>query len=228
VLAGLGCYKFLLIPTVFVLTVIVLTAVGLRRTIRFVAGGAASLLPSFVYYYYYPDYFFRTLGSAGGIGGHCHHIERFHAFHKIRNVGGFEGWYVGNKVWLYLAIAGAILSAILYLRGRLNVLQSLGLSAGIVALVSLEPFRLEPTVGVLWMDAVDRRSSRSQFAVLLVLFTHAAAWFYLAYPRLLQFHEPLAPHFNMNGTAVGSALVVLLLVTVLEGSREGLLSDLSG
>ena len=225
VLAGLGCYKFLLIPTVFVLTVIVATAGGVKRGMLFVAGGLASLLPSLVYYYYHPEFLVRTLRNAGAIGAHSHKIAPFQPFYRIRDFGGFGSWYLDNRVWLYLAIAGAILSAIPYVRGRLNVLQSLGLSAGVVALVSLEPLRLEPTIGVLWMDAVERRDSRSQIAILLVLFTHAAAWLGAAHPRILTTHQ-VVRYLDMNGAVVGAAVVYLLFVTIRSGSREGLFSDI--
>jgi hypothetical protein len=225
-LAALGCYKFLLIPTVLVLLVITTAAAGLKSGARFAAGGLASLLPSLVYYFAYPDYLVRTLSSAGGIGGHSHHIEKFHALFLLREVGGFESWYIGNRVWLYVAIAGALLSAVLYLRRRVNVLQSLGLSAGVVALCSVEPFRLEPTVGLLWLDAVDREDSWLQIAVLCVVFVHAAAWFYPAHSRYLVFYQPAARFFDMNGTALGVAVAGLLVVTLLRGGGEGLLSDL--
>ena len=99
-LAALGCYKFLLIPTVFVLSVIIVTTAGWKKTMWFCAGGAATLLPSVIYYYVHPEYLVRTLGSAGAMGGHSHHVEPFHAFYLIRDLGGFGDWYVGNRVWL--------------------------------------------------------------------------------------------------------------------------------
>jgi hypothetical protein len=221
VLAGLGCFKFLLIPTVLVLAAITARTAGWKRCGLFVAGGLASLLPSALYYLSEPDYLWRTLRSTGGMGAHSHHIEPFHAFYLIRSLGGFESWYVGNRVWLYVAVAGALLCILLHLRGRLNALQALGTSAGIVALFSVEPFRLDPTLGLLWMDAVDRQDARSQTAVLAVSFTHAAAWFHPAHSRFLDFYDPAIPLLHMNGAAVGIALACLLLVTLRAGARAG-------
>ena len=226
--AGLACYKFLLVPTIFVLAVVTIRTAGWRRSRLFIAGALASLVPSVVYYGANSDYLVRTLRSGGGMGGHSHHIEPFHAFYRLRDIAGFEDWYVGRRVWLYAAIAGALVSAVLYLSRRLNALQSLGVSAGVVALVSVEPFRMEPTIGLLWMDAVERRDLRLQTAVLVVVFTHAAAWFYPARPNIFAFYEPAVRLFDMNGTAVGLALAYLLVVTLLHGSRDGLLSSTDG
>jgi hypothetical protein len=220
-LAGLGCFKFLLIPTAFVLAAITARSAGLRRCGLLVAGGLASLAPSALYYLAQPELLWRTLGSAGGMGAHSHHIEPFHVFYRVRELGGFESWYVGQRVWLYLAIAGALLCVALHLRGRLNALQALGSSAGIVALFSVEPFRLEPALGLLWLDAVDRQDARMQAAVLGVSFTHAAAWLHPAHSRFLDFYDPAARLLHMNGAAVGLALVALLVVTWRAGARAG-------
>jgi len=51
-------------------------------------------------------------------------------------------------------------------------------------------------------------------AIVLLLFAHAAAWFYPADSRYLALYEPAAPYLSMNGAVVGAALIAVLLLAV--------------
>jgi hypothetical protein len=224
-LASLACYKFLLIPTVLLLGIIVAARFGRRPLTRFASGGALALVPSLIYYAYDPAFFARATGNLGAIGGHSQHLEEFHVLHAFRGIPGLETTYVQGRVWFYLAVLGVVLAAALYLRKRLNTFQALGLSCGVVALVSVEPFRMEPMVGLLWMDAVHRGDRRLQGAIAVLLFTHAAAWFPLASPRYLSFFPPAAGLWEAKGLYVGVALLSVLACVLLAGGGVDLLEE---
>jgi hypothetical protein len=226
-LAFLSCYKFLLIPTLLVLLAILHRRCRLNDLKRFYFGGLVSLLPSLLYYVYFPSVLLRELTNMGAIGVHCNHIETFHPLHLFASIEGFERWFIDGHIWFILAVAGTSLAMMLYFSGKLTTLQALGMSAGFVALFSLEPFRLEPTIGLLWLDAVHRRDMRVQTAVLVVIFVHALAWFPNANPAFLTLSPDLPSRlWSGRGLVLGTALIGLLTTLLLSENRDDFLDGI--
>jgi len=225
--ALLGCYKFLLIPTIFVLLIIIIRTYKWKGAIPFVLGGLVSLLPSFAYYCHDLQALLRIISHRAAIGSHAGHIEPFHfLFFSSRLMDGFEAWYLGNQVWLYLSLLGMLLSIILFLLKRLNTLQSLAFSCAAVAIFSLEPFRIEPMIGLLWLDAIFRRDLLSQGAIFSILFVHAATFYDLANSRFLVF-APQAPLFlwEIRGFYLGVAIVCSLVVILFAKNKQDLVIE---
>lgn len=208
--AAFSCYKFLMIPTVIVLFFIVVLKYGAKNSLRAWAGAAVFFIPSLIYYLYDGETLLTIITHQAAIGAHAGHIEPFHFFYLVsRNVHGFEAWYINTKIWFLLSISGIPVSLLLYRLKRLNFLQSLALSYAFVAIFALEPFRLEPLVGLLWLDAVYRENVRLQAAIVSILFIHAAAWYETANSAFLIF-DPAMPHslWLGKGLFLGAAIIV--------------------
>ena len=223
--AFFGCYKFLLVPTIMVLLVLLLIRYGPKKVMLFCLGGVLFLVPSFIYYFYDPASLVRIIANQAAIGGHCSHVEPFHFFFFLNFLWpslwpGFQDLYVGQKIWLYLCLLGIPLSILFYLLKRLNFSQSLAFSSAIVAIFALEPFRLEPTIGLLWLDAVHRKDLRVQLGIFSILFVHAAGWYDIANSWVLNFHEA-APLFlwNFRGLFLGLAIMITLLIILFEKDK---------
>jgi hypothetical protein len=219
--AFFSCFKFLLIPTLLVLLVLLLIRHGLKKVLLFCLGGVLFLAPSFIYYYD-PALLLKIIANQAALGGHCGHIEQFHFFFFLNSLHpGFQDWYVGHKLWFYLCLSGIPLSILFYLCKRLNFSQCLAFSCAVVAIFALEPFRLEPTIGLLWLDAVYRKDLRAQLGIFSILFVHAAVWYDLAYSRVLSFH-PSAPLFlwNFRGLFLGLAIIITLLIILFEKDKR--------
>lgn len=223
----LSCYKFLLVPTVLVLVLIVWARYGRRCVVRYLAGGLVSLVPSLIYFAYDLPYLLRLIAERAAIGAHSQQIEPFHFLYAVNKVlPGLEAMYIGHEIWFYLSLLGVPVALSLFRLGRLNLLQSLALSYAFVALFAPEPFRLEPLVGLLWLDAIYRGDLRLQTAVFVVLFTHAAAWYDWANSRYLVF-DPHMPSvvWAARGLILGLTVVLALAVVILGKNKADLLLD---
>lgn len=221
VFSSLAIYKFLLIPTIIVLFFIVLFNFSKKSLWYFVLGGFVGLLPNLMYYIYDSQPIVRIVTRLGAVGGHAHHIEPFHFLYIFSGFPGVEYVYVQNKLWFFLILTGTCFSIVLYLIKRINALQALGISAAFVSLFSLEPFRLEPTIGLLWMDAVYRNDNTLKKVMYFVIFADALVWFPLASPRFLQFQE--FPKIVLNSTGgfiLGLVVLALIVVTVFHGNSK--------
>jgi uncharacterized membrane protein YidH (DUF202 family) len=104
---------------------------------------------------------------------------------------------------------------------RLNFCQCLAFSCAFVAIFALEPFRLEPTIGLLWLDSVYRKDLRVQLGIFSILFVHAAVWYDLANSRILEFHVS-APLFlwNFKGLFLGLVIIIVLLIILFEKDKR--------
>lgn len=214
--AAFSCYKFLMIPTVIVLFFIVILQYGSQRALRAWAGAGVFLIPNLIYYLYDVETFLTIVTHQAAVGAHSGHIEPFHFFYLLSQiVGGYEAWYINTRIWFLLSISGIPISLLLYRLKRLNFLQCLAFSYAFVAVFALEPFRLEPLVGLLWLDAVYREDVRLQTAVFSILFIHAAAWYETANSAILVF-DPAAPRslWLAKGLFIGAAIVVSFWVAL--------------
>lgn len=221
-LAGAACYKLLLVPTVLVLAGILWRQRGWKAVRLFTLGGAAFLAINLPYYLADPQAFTRLLANQGNIGGHAAQMDWFHFLYIFSRVWpGFEAHYLQGRLWLILTLLVAGLSLWLFLRRRINTLQALALSYTGVALFSPEPFRLEPLAALLWLDAISRRDRTTQTALAFTLLVHAAAWFDLAYFRMLS-PDPQAPWWlwGARGFILGEALIFTLLVALQKKNRR--------
>jgi hypothetical protein len=223
VMAALSCYKFLMVPTVFVLLVLVWIKAGWRSALWFIMGGVIVLIPNIVYYAYDPQNLLRVVSSQAAIGAHSDKIEPFHFFYLLsQSVETFESWYIGTKTWLWLSLAGIPISLGLYWLKRLTFLQCLALGYAFVAIFAPEPFRLEPLVGLLWLDAVYRGSLKVQTAIFVILFVHAFAWYDLANSAFLSF-DPAVPDLWLGrGLFLGLAIIVTFGIILLEKDKREL------
>lgn len=225
---GAACYKLLLVPTAIVLAWVAWKRLGRPAALRFLLGGAAFLLPNLLYYAADPAALARILASQGNIGGHAAQMDWFHFLYIFsRVIPGFEAIYLDGRIWLGLVMLTAGVSGWLFARGRVNVLQALALSYAGVALFSPEPFRLEPLIALIWLDAVVRKDSATQTALGFTLLVHAAAWFDLAYFRLFT-PDPQAPWWLWGGRGfiLGEALIFTLVVMLRPRNRGESLFDL--
>jgi hypothetical protein len=217
----------MLAPVVMVLLVIILLRYGFKKAALFILGGAISLVPSLIYYCYDTGTLLRILEKKAAVGGHCEHIEVFHFFYLLSMFKPeFSNWYIGNSVWFYLSMLGVPLSLLLYWRKRLNIFQSLALSYGFVTIFALEPFRLEPLAGLLWLDAVYRKDLRIQVGVFSILFIHAVAWYDSACSRFVNLYAdaPLSL-WQGRGLCLGLAIIIVLLMVVFEKDKTDLMFD---
>ena len=221
VFGGLSCYKFLMMPTIFVLIVILVKWRGVDKALKYSVGGLIAAIPSVLYYILDPSKLDRVLQTKAAIGAHSSHIERFHFFYGVSKIiDGFEQWYLGNEVWFYLVILGAFLSAVLFLTKRVNSLQALALSYAFVSLLAPEPFRLEPLIGLIWLDAIYRRDLKLQLATLVILVVHAGIWLQYAYPQFLDF-DIATPLFFWTARGVYLGLAVIAACVLMVGRTKG-------
>jgi hypothetical protein len=217
-----SCYKFLLVPTLLVFIVLLLMRHEFKKVIVFCLGGVLFLVPSFIYYCYEPALLMKVISNQAALGGHCFHIEPMHFLFSIKNsFPGLENMYVGQKLWFYLSLSGVPLSILLYWRKRLNFCQSLAFSCAIVAIFALEPFRLEPMIGLLWLDSVHRDDLRAQTGIIAILLIQAAAWYDLANSWILTFYSTDVLYlWNFRGLLLGLAIIVTLLIILLEKDKR--------
>ena len=221
----LSCYKFMSAPTLIVLSIIILWRYGSKKAALFVLGGVISLVPSLIYYCYDPGTLLMILERKANIGGHSKDIDIFSIFYLLSKYKpGFSNWYIGKNVWFYLSMMGVPLSLLLYRRKRLNIFQSLALSYGFVAVFALEPLRLEPLVGLLWLDAVYRKDLRVQVGIFTILSIHAIAWYDSG--RILNLYAD-APWFlwQGKGLCLGLAVIIVLLMVVFEKDKRDIMFD---
>lgn len=225
--AALSAYKFLLLPTLLVLFVILLTKCRFVDLLLFVLGGLFSLVPSAVYYVYDVEVLSLFLERRAAVGAHSYHVEPFHFFHILtRFVDTFDALYIERQLWFYLAMLGIPVSLALYFFKRLTLLQAMAMSYGFVAIFAPEPFRLEPLIGLLWLDAVFRRDLRVQTATFVVLFTHAAAWFDRANSRFLTFNPAMPTAlWEARGLFIGLAIIATFLIVVSGDDKRELFAD---
>jgi hypothetical protein len=219
---ALGCYKFMLIPSAAVLTLIVLHRYGWKKLIPYFAGVLMTLIPSAIYYAYYPQRLLEIVSRFGSVGGHAYLIERYHFLFFVSNrIPGFNTFYLEHHIWVIIVVAGAVISAFLYWRGKLNSLQALGITEAIVCLAAPESFHLEPMIGLLWLDATRRRDLSLQTAVFATILLFSAAW----YPDLNWDFESGALQLLMflwepRGLVVGAAVISVIVLTVRGGAPE--------
>jgi hypothetical protein len=218
--AAFSCYKFLLAPTCITLGILVLWQNGFKRVLQFLVGAAIFLIPNVVYYFFDLSTFLRIVSQQAAIGAHAAHIEPFHFFYVVSSLfEGFEAWYIGKKIWFLLSLSGIPISLLLFKLKRVNFLQCLALSYAFVALFALEPFRLEPLIGLVWLDAVNREDIPLQSSVFVTLFIHAAAWYDLANSAFLTF-DPAMPVDLWSGRGFYLGLAVILMILIMVSKRQ--------
>ena len=83
VFGGLSCYKFLMMPTILVLIVILVKWRGVGKALKYCVGGLIAAIPSVLYYISDPSKLDRVLQTKAAIGAHSSHIERFHFFYGV-------------------------------------------------------------------------------------------------------------------------------------------------
>lgn len=221
VFAALSCYKFLMIPPVIVLAVIIATRRGIRDFARFSAGGLVVAAFNGIYYYFDPSKLVRILENKAALGANSSHFYRFHflfGFSKLMN--GFESWYFNNEIWFYLVLSGVLISLLLYRFGKLNVIQSLAFSYAFVCLFGPEGYRMDPLIGLVWLDSVDREDYRLQILTLVLILVDAGVWLQYAYPANLIF-DPSFPMFLFSGRGLYLGIAVIgILLAMSFGSRK--------
>lgn len=223
--AGLSAYKFMLIPTLLVLFAMLLGKYPRKTIWMFILGGLISLIPSILYYIFNPEVLSLLLARRAAVGAHSYHIERFHFLYLLsKHIPNLTEWYIDKQMWFYLTMLGIPVSLLLYIQKRLTVLQTLAFSYGFVVLFAPEPFRLEPLIGLLWLDAVFRCDLRLQAAIFGVLFTHAAAWFDRAYPHALTL-DPAMPVelWEARGLYIGLAVILALGIAITGQDKRDLI-----
>jgi hypothetical protein len=225
IFAVLCAYKLLLIPTLGILGIILLSRTDLRKVGAFVLGGIVGFMSSALYYVGDPSYFSRALSSLGAIGYNSDRIESFHFLYPFREIPGFEVAYVHGKLWFIVVVIAIIITVLLFVLRSINALQALALVSGVVTVAAPEPFRMEPVVGLLWLDAVYRRDLRLQTAVFFVLFMHGAAWLFPAKPEPIVFIDGAERIWELKGFLLGLAIFNMLGAAVLAKSREDWLLD---
>jgi hypothetical protein len=208
-----------------VLLIIIIRKFGISNALRFIFGGIIFIIPSLLYYFYDTQTLLKIIGNQAAIGGHCNHIESFHFFFLIANIfKGFEAWYIGNKIWFFLSMLGIPISLLLYKLKRVNFIQCLALSYAFVTIFAPEPFRLEPLIGLLWLDAVFRESIRMQTFIFITLLIHSAAWYDIANSTFLIF-DPATPYFLWigKGLYLGMSVIIMFLIVVFEKEKKDLI-----
>lgn len=227
IMVGLGCYKFMLLPSAAVLTVIVLHRYGWKRVIPFVVGGVLTLIPSAVYYAYYPHPLLKIIANFGSVGGHSQSLEAYHFLYFIGNrVEGLGDFYLQKHIWLMVIVAAAGISAMLYWRGKINSLQALGITEAIICIAAPETYHLEPMIGLLWLDAARRRDLNLHTALFATLLTFSAAW----YPYLEWHFETGAMQLLMFmwepiGMIVGAAAISAIVFVLRGGAGDSEVLD---
>jgi hypothetical protein len=216
--AAIGCYKFMLFPTVFVLFILVIILDGWKNGLKFLLGGTIFLIPNLIYYLFDQNTFLRILQNQAAIGAHSQSIEPFNFFYPLTQflkVKVIKTWYINEKIWLILSLAGVPISLWLYKIKRLNFLQTLACSYAFIAIFAPEPFRLEPFIGLLWLDAVIRGKMWLKTMLFIILFTHAFAWFDFANSRILVF-DPSIPEWLWiaRGTIIGFLMLLTLIIII--------------
>lgn len=225
IFASLSCYKFLLLPTIIVLNIIILQKYGRKKLIPFIYGGIIALIPSFIYYFYDPIFLSRLFPTLGSVGGWSKEIHPMHFFYFLKEQPGFKDWYFGSKIWFWLSISGMIISIILLLSKRLTSFQALGFCSAIVGLFNPENFLLEPTIGILWMDSVYRKDLRSKTAIFITLFIHTAVFFPYHNFYILSIAEK-APLYILDygrGLYFGISIIYMLYINLISKNKEDLL-----
>ncbi|MBV6392152.1 MAG: hypothetical protein KPEEDBHJ_01374 [Anaerolineales bacterium] len=218
--AAFGCYKFLLVPTFITFGILIFWQYGFKNALQFLLGAVIFIIPNAVYYFFDTGTLLRIVTQQAAIGAHGTHIEPFHFFYTISSrFEGFEAWYIGNKIWFLLSLSGIPISLILFNFKRVNFLQCLAVSYAFVALFALEPFRLEPLIGLVWLDAVERNDLPLQSSVFVTLFIHAAAWYDLANSAFLTF-DPAIPADYWAGRGFYLGLTVILMIGVMVIKRQ--------
>ncbi len=217
-LAGLSCYKFLLIPAIVLIFIIIFLKRGARFAIFFFVGIVISFIPSFLYYINDPSRLLKKISSFGAIGAHCVHIEPFHflfAFKKF--FPHLEAIYIHYKIWLFIVFLGFLLSVILYIFKLLNPLQAISLCYAITVIVIPEPFRLEPLIVLLWLDALNRDSYLLRLFTWILLLVHSASWFDFANFRSLAFDNSM-PFFlwEYRGVFIAAAVITTIIISLVD------------
>jgi hypothetical protein len=225
--AAISCYKFLMIPPVIVLAAIIAFRKGFKKFTRFSLGGLLVVAFNAIYYVIDPSKLTRILDHKAALGAHSAHIYRFHflfGFSKL--IDGFESWYIGNDVWFYIVLGGIPISLLLYRIGRLNILQSLAVSYAIVCLFGPEGYRIEPLIGIIWLDAIHRSDYRLQLMTLVLIFIDAGVWLQYAHPTNLIF-DPTMPMFLFTGRGLylGIAVIGIMMVMLAGKNKQDLILE---
>jgi hypothetical protein len=211
--AALSCYKFLMIPPVILLTVVLLFRKGFKDFARFSAGGLIVVAFNGIYYLLDPNKLTRIMENRAALGAHSGEIYRFHfLFGLSKVVDGFESWYIGNEIWFYLVLAGMLIGFILFIIRRLNLLQALAFSYAFVCLFGPEGYRMDPLIGMLWLDAVYREDYRLQLLSMIIIFVDVGVWLQYVHPANVNF-DPSFPMFLFSGRGLylGLAIIAALL-----------------
>jgi hypothetical protein len=227
VFAALSCYKFLMIPPVIVLTAALLLRKGIKDVARFSLGGLIVAAFNGIYYLLDPNKLTRILQNRAALGAHSGEIYHFHFLFGLSKIlDGFESWYIDKEIWLYLVLAGILISIILFRIRRLNILQALAFSYAFVCLFGPEGYRMDPLIGMLWLDAVHRNDYRLQLLSLVVIFVDAGVWLQYVYPANVIF-DPTFPMFLFSGRGLylGLAIIAALLAMLLTDSKKDLLFE---
>jgi len=220
--AFLSTYKFLMLPTLLVLLVIVYLGYGWKKTLRFLLGGFLFILPNLVYYLFYPDQLIRIINEKAAIGGRCQHLDPFHFLYyfKYRYLQ-LEHLYIAKKIWFYLSMVAVGMTLFFYKIKRFTLLQSLAFISGIIAILALEPFRLEPMIGLLWLDGVYRKDLLTKTAVFLIIFTFTAAWYPDANSGFLVFSPQMPLNYWLaKGLLLGLVIMFVFLIILFQKDKR--------
>jgi hypothetical protein len=219
--SAFAIYKYLLIPTIVLLCFILYLRYNVRKVFIFCAGFVIGLLPNLWYCSLDLTKMLHTINHLGAVGSQSHHIEPFHFLYIFNTDFPFlQDWYVFRGIWFVLTIAATFLVGFLYYRKRLTSLQALGISAAFVALFSLEPFRLEPALGLLWLDAVYRKDTWLKQSIIAVIWFHILGWYPRAYPHTLEFLPiPQILLWNLAGFLLGLSVLFMTAVVLLNKSK---------
>jgi len=216
-----GGYKLLLLPVSATLLVFVFNRKGRKKALSYLTGGLVFLLLNVPYYLFDRERLRLLWTARGSTGSYATHLDAFHLFHLIgARAPSFETWFLEKHIWLYVIGLISLVAVVLYVLKRINTLQGLAFVYAAVALLAPEPLRLEPLLGLLWLDSIAREDRISQGSVVLVALVYAAFWFQQAYPQILTLapYSGIVLHAPARGLYVGGA--VLLAVIVSLGSKK--------
>lgn len=223
-----GGYKLMLLPTSGTLLAFVFLRRGWKQALTFFAGGLTFFVLNLPYFLSDFGRLERMWGSKALLGSYTDRLEPWHLLHLLgARFPEFQRWYLENDVWFFGIAIVCLLAVFLYHRKKVNTLQGLALSYASVVLLAPEPLRLEPLIGMLWLDTIIRKDRRTQVPVILIALVYAAFWYQQAYPQILT----LAPYSglmdpNARGLVTGLVVLVALISSLTSKKRaEALLSN---
>ena len=224
-----GGYKFLLLPTAITLLIFVFIRKGKAKGIQFLKGASVFLLLNIPYFFFDIERVQLLVSEKANIGSYTNHLDGFHIFYLAGvRWPSFQTWYMEKDIWFFAVGAVCFATLVLYARKKVNTLQGLALSYAAVVLFAPEPFRLEPLLGLLWLDAIAREDRGSQGTTVLIALVYAAFWYQQAYPQILTLapYSGIILHASERGLYIGAAVLLALIFSLTSKKRfEFLLLD---